>query len=75
MLKGAINRGVFLLLTLPSAGGFWTDFSKCSERGLKRIFNVFFLGALQQKGLQDQEFFGMGCLKIFWVKGKTALKG
>ena len=41
-------------LTLLSTGGFWTDFSKCSEKGHP-----------QQKDLQGQEFLGMGCLKIF----------
>ena len=27
-------------------------------------------GHPQQKGLQGQEFAGMGCVIIFWVKGK-----
>ena len=39
-------------------GWFWTDISKCSEGGGKTIF--FSYGHPQQKGLQGQEFSGMG---------------
>ena len=39
-------------------GAFWTDISKCSEGEEDQFFD---LGHPQQKGLQGQEFSGIGC--------------
>ena len=46
-------------------GGFQTHISKCSERGVKLNFLIFFSkGHPQQKGLQGQEFSGMGASRF-----------
>ena len=60
----SLNRA----LTLPSTGGFWTDFAP--REGKNKCLDFFSKGHPQQKGLQGQEFLVMGCLKIFLVKGK-----
>ena len=75
MLKGAINRGVFLLLTLPSTGGFWTDFSKCSERGLKRIFNFFFLRGSATKRFARSRIFRYGLPQDILSKRQKSFEG
>ena len=49
------------ILTLSPMAGFQTHISKCSERGVKLNFFIFFsYGHPQQKGLQGKEFSGMG---------------
>ena len=40
-------------------------------RGDKSKFNIFSIGASATKSLKGQGFSGMGCLKIFWGKGKN----
>ena len=43
--------------------GFQTHISKCSERGVKLNFLIFFhRGIRKKKGLQGKEFLGMGAL-------------
>mgnify|MGYP006864114701 FL=1 len=46
-------------------GAFWTDISKCSEGEGANFVDFFSHRHPQQKGLQGQEYSGMGCLKIF----------
>ena len=39
------------------------------------FFKYFLYGQPEQKVLKVQEFSGMGCLKIFWVKGRNPKQG
>ena len=54
--------------------GFQTHISKCSERKVKLNF-LFFMGHPQQKGLQGQEFSGMGAYKKMLSKRQKAREG
>ena len=46
-------------LTLPSTGGFWTDFQS-ALRGGKTIFLIFFIGASAKKRFARSKIFGYG---------------
>ena len=52
----------------------WTIFGPIFQSALRgsqtNFFNFFLIGASAKKALQGQAFPGMGCLRIFWVKGK-----
>ena len=39
-------------------------------KGVKLFCLIFFFGASVTKDLKGQEFSGMGCLKIFWVRAR-----
>ena len=48
---------------------FWVTIKTMDDIQTSRL-NPLMHGHPQQKVLRGQEFSGMGCLKVFWVKGK-----
>ena len=75
-ISGGVRLKIFWVkCKKPNFGG--TGCPKNAPEGGKTKFleNFFSWGPPQLKGRKSQKFSGMGCLKIFWVKGKKPTGG
>ena len=67
---------IYIIINPLTYGVFSNPYFKVLWEGVTLNFLIFFfIGASATKVLQGQEFSGMGCLKIFRVKGKKQREG